>query len=182
MRKTRGPLACALFIAIVCVAAQTAHASMIGDTLTINRLFPDLLTHFAPAVSTVVQAGPADAVSPQATLYTINPEANNILIDFIASSGFWDQPGPFPFDGLQFLGFSEDIESVAVVQATGISVAELDFGDDFINLNLEGLFDANSFLNLEVVFAQSQEVPEPGALSLLAVGFAALVTLRRYLK
>lgn len=182
MRKTSAPLACALFIAIVCVAGQTAQASMIGDTLTINRLFPDLATVFAPPVSTVVQAGPADAVSPQATLYTINPEANNILIDFIASSAFLGQAGNAPFDGLQFLGFDEDIVSVTVVQATGIVVAEIVFGNNFINLNLDGEFNADSFLNLAVVFAPSAQVPGPGAFSLLALGFAGLVTLRRYLK
>lgn len=168
-------------------APGVSNASMIGDTITINRLYPDLSTIYTPpddlipgTVITTVIAGPEGA-SPQPTLYSIDLGSNNIVFDFLAPSAFGGAPAGV-FDGLQFLGFSQAIENVTAVSA-GISVAGLAFGSDFINLDLDGAFNADASLTLQVDFAAPTAVPEPSTLALallsIGVGFGRLVRRRR---
>ncbi len=179
-RTKRAALICGLVLMAGCLTAQTAHASMIGDTLVSNRLFPDLLTPYCgppcvgASVSTVVQAGMADVFANQ-LLYLINPEANSILIDFTASSGFGGTATIF--DGFEFLGFSNTIQNVAYT-ASGVTVVFADFGSNYIHLNLNGQFDANSFVNLDITFAPTT-VPEPNTLMLMLFGALWLFAIRR---
>ena len=182
----------ALLGAVVLVSATgVVNASMIGDEITIRRLFPDLSTIYTPpdgevspdipgVVTTTVVAGP-DAASPQPTLYSIDIESNSIVFDFLAPSAFGGA-APGVFDGLQFLGFSQAIGNVSGV-SSGISIAGLAFGSNFINLNLDGVFDASSSLSLQVEFAAPAVVPEPTTLALailgIGVGVGRLVRRRR---
>ncbi len=167
-----------------------ANASMIGDVLTVNRFFPDLATLYLPPADTIpgfvtvtAVVGPeASPSSPQPTLYSIDFEANSISFDFLGPSSFGGMPGPTyspsnPFDGLQFLGFSQSIQNVTVGSVSGISVVELLFGENFINLNLTGSFTADSSLALRVDFDTA--VPEPSSALLLGVALSASCLLRR---
>jgi hypothetical protein len=167
---------------IVFGSAQQARASMIGDTITINRLYPNLVTLFLSPppgfVSTVVAAGPSDAVSPQPSLYSINLEANGILFDFLAPSAFVGSAAG-DFDGLQFIGFSQAIQNVTVTNVAGITVADLGFGANFINLNLNGAFTASSILDLHVDFVAVSGIPEPATLMLLGMGILGLGFMER---
>ncbi len=173
--------------------ARLANATMIGDVLTVNRFFPDLATIYeAPPdaipgfVTVPVVVGPeAFPSSPQPTLYSIDFEATSISFDFLGASGFGGRPGPIyspanPFDGLQFLGFSHSIQNVTIGSVSGISVVELLFGTDYINLNLDGSFTADSSLVLNVDFG-SAAVPEPNSLFLFgtALGLGHLLRRRR---
>jgi hypothetical protein len=167
-----------------------AAASMIGDTLTITRFYPDLATIYDAPVDAIpgvvvvtATVGPDPGASPQPSHYSIDLEANSISFDFLNSSSFVGMPGPVysvanPFDGLQFLGFSLDIQNVTVGSAIGITVVELLFGSDFINLNLASAFDAASSLTLNVEFAPTA-VPEPGTLALVGIGLALSCVRRR---
>jgi len=185
----RRPVLALLGFLVLISAPGVANATMIGDTITINRLFPDLFTIFGDppipgagsgAVTTIVLVGP-EAASPQPTLYSIDLGSNSIVFDFLATSGFGGAPAGV-FDGLQFLGFSQAIANVSA-SATGISVAGLSFGTDFINLDLDGVFDGNASLTLQVDFAAPTAVPEPSTLVLallgMGVGFGRLVSRRR---
>jgi hypothetical protein len=167
-----------------------ANASMIGDVLTVNRFYPDLATIYDPPLDaipgfitvTAVVGPEASPSSPQPTLYSIDFEANSISFDFLAPSSFVGKPGPgyslsSPFDGLQFLGFSQSIQNVTVGSVSGISVTELFFGADYIDLNLNGGFTADSSLVLSVEFDNA--VPEPSSALLLGTTLAASWVLRR---
>lgn len=160
--------------------AASLHASLIGDALTIRRPYPNLGTDFALSVSTVVAAEESDGVSPQPHHYTINPESENILIDFHNTSGFGGVDGGV-FDGLQFLGITREILSVSIVEATGIAVSGIDYGNGFINVNLSGMFSSSSYLNLQVITADSDvaAVPEPSTLMLAGLGLGALMLVAR---
>jgi hypothetical protein len=178
---------CAVFLGI----DGAANASMIGDVLTVNRFYPDLSTIYDPpadaipgfVVVTAVVGPEVPPSSPQPSLYSIDFESNSISFDFVGSSSFVGMLGPNydvsnPFDGLQFLGFSQAIQNVTVASVSGITVAELLFGEDYINLNLTGSFNADSFLSLRVDF---DSVPEPSSLLLLgtAIGVSCLMRRRR---
>lgn len=183
----RTPLALLSFIVLVS-APGTAHASMIGDTITVNRLYPNLGTIFGDppipgaglgTVTTTVGPG-LESASPQPTLYSIDLGSNSIVFDFLATSAFGGAAVGV-FDGLQFLGFSQDIGNVSA-SATGINVAGLDFVSRSINLDLDGVFNPDSLLTLQVDFAAPAAVPEPGTLLLFAtsaLGLWAARTRRR---
>lgn len=169
---------------------RLANASMIGDLLTVNRFFPDLSTLYLPpadaipgfVIVTAVVGPEASPSSPQPTLYSIDFEANSISFDFLAPSAFGGRPGPIydssnPFDGLQFLGFSQSIQNVTIGSVSGISVAELLFGANYINLNLDGSFTGDSSLVLRVDF--NPPVPEPNSALLLGTALGVSCLLRR---
>jgi len=70
-----------LGLVVLVSAPGVASASMIGDTITVNRFFPDLVTIYTPpddlipgTVTTLVVAGP-EAASPQPTLYSTSASA-----------------------------------------------------------------------------------------------------------
>jgi hypothetical protein len=176
-----------LGVVVLVPAPGVASASMIGDAITINRFYPDLATIYTPpddsipgTVTTTVVAGPEGA-SPQPTLYSIDLGSNSIVFDFLSPSAFGGATAGV-FDGLQFLGFSQAIGNVSA-SATGISVAGLAFGSDFINLDLDGVFNGNASLTLQVDFAAPAAVPEPSTLALallgMGAGFGRLVSRRR---
>ena len=176
------------------VMVNQVSATMLGDQLTIRRLYPDLNTEFAGSVSTIVQNGTADAVSPQPPGwyggYTINPEADNIIINFFGHSGFGGY-AYCAFDGLQFVD-SNPLKEITNVQVTqlytsgNISIPELTFDDHLINLNLLGWFNGGDFINLQVntrdVTNSSTPVPEPSTLILLGAGLAGVGFIRKRMR
>ncbi len=163
-------------LALVLVMAISTYtgATMIGDELLIRRAFPNVETDFTTPVSTTVIAGTSDIVTLQAPFWVINPEANNIIIDVEGSSGMGGSPSTF--DGIVFTGFSNNITNVSVVTDVGNLVFGVDFGSNFINLNLSGGFDSSDFINLQVDFAPV--VPEPTSWILLGLG-AFVIRIRK---
>jgi hypothetical protein len=139
----------------------SVQAGMIGDVLTIERLYPDLNTNYqVPPVSTVVTIGGADTVTVQ-NYELFNPEATRISIDWYGSSSYAGDATIF--NGFRFTGFSNVVQNVKATDVTNISITELNFGSNFITLKLNGPFDNSSFLNLQVQFTP---VPVPAALPL----------------
>lgn len=178
-----------------------AHATIIGDVLTVTRLYPDRSTVFLnqsgssdPVLSipgfvvVTAKTGPDNGASPQPTHYSIDFEANSIVFDFLNSSEFAGKPGPLyglsnPFDGLRFTGFADVIKNVSVIfpDTKGINIVDLAWADHSIDLNLGGKFDSNAAIKLKVEFL-TQSVPEPGSLALVSIaGVAALRHRRKWL-
>ena len=94
------PVLALLGFLVLISAPGVANATMIGDTITINRLYPDLFTIFGDppipgaglgTVTTLVLVGPEGA-SPQPTLYSIDLGSNSIVFDFLDTSGFGGAP------------------------------------------------------------------------------------------
>lgn len=170
MTTSRHIAALALFSFGFSAAVQ---ASMVGDVLTIERLYPDLNTHFQPSVSTTVAVGPSDAINPFG-LESVNPEADSISIHWTGSSSYIGTSSVF--DGYRFTGFSKPIQNVTVTDVNNITVAALGFGNDFITLNFGSYFDSSSSLNLQIQFAP---VSLPGSLPLLLSGVVGMFAFAR---
>ncbi|MEH8015924.1 hypothetical protein MN202_01645 [Rheinheimera muenzenbergensis] len=160
-----------LFMLLVTCCSFYVKAGMIGDTLTIDRLYPNLNSHYQPSVETTVAAGNSDAIN--AFLHElIDPEDTSVTIQWISSSYFLGSVNVF--DGYRFTGFSETIKNVKVSDIFNVSLFDLDFGDDFINLNFDSAFDSSSFLILDVEFAPAS-VSEPNSIFLFFICSFALM-------
>ncbi len=168
--KTIFKYATIIFLLLI-APINSVFASMIGDTLTFRRAYPDITTDFAPSVSTIVESGNADIVSNQPGFLTINPESNNIIFDFPVSSAFGGTASVF--DGFEITGFSNAITNAFIFDVTGVTIVGLSFSDKLINLNLAGRYEANSFINMGIEFAPNP-VPIPGSVFLFFVGLILL--------
>lgn len=150
---------CSLMLVMALISIN-AQAGMIGDVLTIERLYPNLNSNYQPSAVTTVAAGTSDSIN--AFVHElVDPEENSIAIDWISSSYFLGSVDIF--DGYRFTGFSNPIKSVVISDIFNISLFEINYGYDFITLNFDSSFDSSSFLRLEVEFHPTS-VSEPNAI------------------
>ncbi len=158
-------------VASLALSALTlpAHAiDMLGDTLKIERSYPNVDAVYQPTVFTTVVAGLADAVNAGDTYLLLNPEANRIEFDFQTSSAFGGDGSIF--DGFRIGGFSHTINALSIAQVNGLTVVSLGLDtSNRIELNLAGPFTADSTLVLQVGF-----VPEPQTYALLLAGLGGV--------
>jgi hypothetical protein len=171
-----------LLVALLVVGVPAAEATTIGSSITVTRLYPDLATVYTdpadaiPGVVTVTALVGADSgqASPQPAHYTVDLEATSIFFDFGSPSVFLGMPGPTyslanPFDGLRFSGFGYQLLSASVGAASGITVTELFIQSNQLFVNLNGKYDSNAYVRLDLQFAPAA-VPEPATLSLVVLG------------
>lgn len=137
-------------------------SSMIGDTLTIHRYYPTIGVDYVPPVSTLVQEGTADALTSHGHIL-FNPEANHIYFDFMNSTGYCGTATVF--DGFRFTGFSKTIVNATVAQITQMGVYSIAFGTNYVDVNLTGSCNSNSFIDVFIEF-QGTAVPEMNSLAL----------------
>jgi hypothetical protein len=131
--------------------------SMIGDVLTARRAWPTVDDDFVSPVTTTVTADSSDTVTLQPPFWVITPGENNIFIDVESVSGM--SGSDTVFDGMVFTGFSQAITNVTYRTNVSGFVYDLDFGADYIALNLSGSFDSSFFVNLQVELAPADSVP-----------------------
>lgn len=192
----------ALLIGIALLfGTPSAYATLIGDDITILRLFDPAGTELSTpgtepsiefASASVVDNGPFTAVDGDdgivvqrtgggtgAPLYTIDLQSDAIIFTGLNSS-FGSNPSDPRFNGFSFSGFSGQISSVSAFNGTpGIN----GFNDDdvwvvnnvvYLNTMGSGSLGGTTF-GVNVTFAP---VPAPASAALLLAGFA-LVSLRR---
>jgi hypothetical protein len=152
-------------------------ANMLGDTLSFERLYPDLSTPYGPPFSpssTVVAAGPSDAVSWTASgVATIDPEANSLIFDLFGDTSYGGQ-APGVFDGYRISGFGRDIQSATVAAYGGPLAIAVGFGNGpsgrYLTVNLEGhIGSSNDVFSVDVTL-----VPEPSVAAMMLAGLAAV--------
>jgi hypothetical protein len=177
----------AIVVAALASAPAAQATTMLGNTLTFERLYPDLSTTylgpFTPP-TTIAAAGPGDAVqwiANNIVYATIDPDANGLTFSLI---GTYIGTGGV-FDGYRISGFSQDILAVTPdPNYTGGLTITPAFGNGpgarYITVNLAG--NANPPFTLGVEFAPStghNGVPEPRSGGLVLGALAALAFVSR---
>lgn len=126
-------------LVFVCLSffSDLAHASTLGDLITVRRAFPTVEHNYAPPQIVNVVAGSSDVISIQGDA-NVNIESSEITIDYVGTNQFGFDSDTV-FNGYAFEGFSSEIESVEVIN-TNIEIYSLSFGLDYIHLNLLGSY------------------------------------------
>lgn len=173
------PLICSLAVASVCT---TVHATLIGDTITLSHVYtPNTSSPFDTQNVTVV-AGNSDART-LISFYTVNPEANSILVNFLGGNNGWGSGGS---NGLVVSGIDDTITGVTVsTNLVGWDISRLAFDAHSISPNWQDLpFSSNSFFNLNLTLTPTggSSIPDAGATAaLLGLSLLGLFGLRRKL-
>ncbi|PKO34310.1 MAG: hypothetical protein CVU34_07830 [Betaproteobacteria bacterium HGW-Betaproteobacteria-7] len=161
---------------LLAAAASGANATLVGDSVHIAQNYPTVGNEFHP-LTTVVGDGVEFNWARVLTL-DISASAIDIVFDRIGfldvASGGINHNGPIvsglhDASGNPLVGFS-NFSTDSSFQASGIT-----FGDDFIAFNLDNLsFLSGQFIHVDLDFASSSAVPEPGGLALLGLGLFGL--------
>jgi PEP-CTERM motif len=188
--KTLKPLfSSALVLATLVLAPVSSHAaSLLGDSVDFTWFYPDLVSVFAtdtqvigagveiscpggPGTSTLC-AGFASAPA------SIDVDASSITYSQFGSPGFNAAPfNGFLFSDLDFSPASVLTGFVLTTNIIGLTPANVTFGADYIQINLQGLGAGDEvFFNLAL---ETGVVPEPGTLVLLGAGLLGVAAVRR---
>ena len=168
-----------LFLAVMlgCLAiAPPASAGLIGDTVTVNYLFPDQ--------STLVEALGTQTVAPTALFNAFDQ------LDFKVTNNTLQITDVFPgnvlftaaaFNGIHLIDESrDDITGVTLDPAsnlTGFGADDITFDGSDIWVSIEDtIVHPNTYVQLDI------SVPEPVTLSLFGAGLAGAVVMCRHQK
>jgi len=172
-------------LALALPAAATP--SLIGDSVTINWLFPDTSTLFATTTVTVVAGvevtcpGPNPLCAGFAVPATIDIGATSIIVTEAAGSA-WN---PAAFNGLDFtsLDFGPGITLTGFSLSSdlaGLTAARIGFTDHSISFNAEDLSFRTAPYTIRLDLITSElSVPEPSSLALLGICLATALLTRR---
>ncbi len=171
--------------------SSAAQGTLVGDTVTIQHFFPTINNLYNPLGDTTVTEGDDDTARYSFLwfdVYTVNVEAQQILIDF-STIAVWAS-GDATFNGL-VVGDLDDDSGNALSHATfstnlaGWDDSRLLLGDDYIGFNFAGLsvtpntyIDTNLFFPIEAredrldqdISDPQLAVPEPATLFLFGSG------------
>lgn len=172
-------------VAATVLTAPSAHALLIGNTVSYDYRFPSQSTPVPGTTDGNYLVGAGVEISGLANpgdFARIDLSDTNILVDFISGGTFVSSS----FNGAHFadaFGTIAAFTSVTVSAATnlgGFNASRISFDANNIFLNFTGLtFSANSIVSVNVAGAPSTKVPEPGTLTLLGLGALAAGALRR---
>ena len=161
----------------LCLTSVHAHATLLGETLTFQRFYPDTATTFGPTFTqptVTVVAGDGDDTSwvvNGVTYLTARSEADTISLEFFGGN----YGAPVEFDGYGITGFSKPPTEVLVTSA-GVGGYSVTFTQNALYVNLaSGCASCTGTILLDFTSA----VPEPSALALFLAGLGPLATLVR---
>lgn len=154
-------------------------ASLIGDSISFFRAYPDPATQYGNAIpDTTVAAGASDVVGwsfgNHAISVNFDPEADSIRFDFLTTTSYIGSATEF--DGYVVSGIDFNVDSLSVLgNSTAYSAVLANDGHGF-RLSLSGNSGPGSILiGLELSDPNPPSgVPEPATAGLAAVALAWL--------
>ena len=167
---------------VTSVPAQAAP-TLIGDTISFMRAYPNPSTQYGNAISnTTVAAGSSDAVAwsfgSGPSLVRFDPEASSISFNFLVTNGMGGSNSTF--DGYVISGIDAQIDALSILfNNTGASLVSLTNTSHGFNLNLGGSLSGTLVVGLQLHNPIVTTVPEPASLLLVALGLPALLLARR---
>lgn len=170
--------------ALSMIWAFPASAGLLGHTVTVEYLFPNIGTVYGSNSFNVV-VGPGFELNgfPVGDPRTnVDISDTNILFTY-NSSGTWNSTA---FNGVRFydaLGLIAPITSVTINPVTnmsGLTAARITFDGDNIWINWNGLsFGRDTIVSLDVGTEGQAVIPEPGTSLLAGAGLLAFLLWRR---
>lgn len=167
-----------LFCLATVSAGTVAHATLIGDTITLTHIYTPRPDSPLDIQTTTVVAGTADTKT-LIGYYTVNPEADSILVNFLGGANTWGSGG---INGLVVSDIDDTITGISVsTNLAGWVDSRLTFDAHSITSNWEALpFSSSSYFNLTLTLSGASSVPDAGStLLLLTLPLAGLIGLRR---
>jgi len=150
------------------------HATLIGDTLSVERSYPNIGTPYNTGVEYFdVVDGDSD-LTPYSAWWSIDADAANIAIEVnVTSSGMVG--GDSVFDGLLFKDFYFEISNAFLISETGGLFYDVEFGRDFIAVNMSGPLVQGQFIDIGIEFGSGASVDEPASLAMFSLVLAMLM-------
>lgn len=177
--SSRTPLRAAVAVAATLATGVPALAAptLIGDTISFMRAYPNASTQYGPAIpSTTVAAGTSDVVAWGGPGITIDPEADSIRFNFSASSNFIGNG--VTFDGFVVSGIDAEITALSILSNTTsftpVSLVNTVHG---FTINFGNRSTGSVVVGLQL--HNTTPVPEPTSLLLAAFGLPVVLLGRR---
>lgn len=158
------------------VGCSSAYATLIGDTITITKYYPNTATPVL-SLTTVVSAGTGDTLNDSGVL-TINPGATGLVFQVLFPFGYLSAP----FNGFIVTGIDDTLTGVTVsTNLGGWTSSRIAFDAHSTSLNLQNLsFNSDSFFDVFFQLQPANPTPDSGAtLAMLGLAVLGLAALRR---
>ena len=171
-------------VTMLVFATTSANASLIGDQINYEYLFPNTSSVFDQRFINVV-AGNSDAVTSDLGTVdlTVNPEGDSIEL-LLTQTGTPPTFNPGTFNGARFsdldwVGIPGEIIGVNLVtDFAGLTASRVSFTADSVSVNFVDLTmtQTTHFVSLQL---ETRHVPEPASMALFGLGAAGLGFVRR---
>lgn len=174
----RASLLGALLALALASATPVGAATLVGDTINLNYLFPDSSTVFGSS-SLSIASDPTSLSCSPGGLGVCSAFAENATFTVTSNSITLAEDGgssytPAAFNGLQYsnLGFGSGITGFSLsTDLAGLTASDVSFTGSSIEFNAQGLSFPDAYF---VTLTLSSGVPEPSTWAMLVLGFAGL--------